>query len=127
MSAERPFHPLFPILIAGLATLGPFSIDTYLPSFPAMAEGLGVGQVVVQQTLTAYLIPFSFMMLFHGALSDAFGRKPVIVIGLAGYVIASITCALAPNMTTLLIGRAMQGLVAGAGTSISGVAVARRQ
>lgn len=119
MSSTPRYHRLLPVLIAGLATIGPFSIDTYLPSFPAMAADLGVTQLVVQQTLTAYLIPFAFMMLFHGALSDAFGRKPVILIGLGGYVIAAVACALAPNMTVLLIGRAMQGLVAGAGTSIS--------
>lgn len=118
MSAEPRYHRLLPVLIAGLATIGPFSIDTYLPSFPAMAADLGVAEVLVQQTLTAYLIPFAFMMLFHGALSDAFGRRPVILIGLAGYVIASIGCALAPSMSVLLACRALQGLVAGAGTAI---------
>jgi DHA1 family bicyclomycin/chloramphenicol resistance-like MFS transporter len=112
-------HRLLPFLIAGLATIGPFSIDTYLPSFPAMAVEMGTTEVLVQQTLTAYLIPFAFMMLFHGALSDAFGRRPVILIGVGGYVLASIGCALAPNMHVLLICRALQGLVAGAGTAIS--------
>lgn len=107
------------MLIAGLATIGPFTIDTYLPSFPAIAAEMGTTEVLVQQTLTAYLIPFAFMMLFHGALSDAFGRRPVILVGVGGYVLASIGCALAPNMHVLLICRAMQGLVAGAGTSIS--------
>lgn len=107
------------MLIAGLATIGPFTIDTYLPSFPAIAAEMGTTEVLVQQTLTAYLIPFAFMMLFHGALSDAFGRRPVILVGVGGYVLASIGCALAPNMEVLLICRAMQGLVAGAGTSIS--------
>lgn len=112
------YHRSLPILIAGLATIGPFTIDTYLPSFPAMAADMGVSQTMVQQTLTAYLIPFAFMMLFHGALSDAFGRRPIILIGLTGYVLASIGCALAPNMTVLLLCRALQGLVAGAGTAI---------
>jgi len=110
---------LLPLLIAGLATIGPFTIDTYLPSFPAIAAEMGTTEVIVQQTLTAYLVPFAFMMLFHGALSDAFGRRPVILIGIGGYVLASIGCALAPNMHVLLICRAMQGLVAGAGTAIS--------
>ena len=118
-----PFDPRharwLPLLIAGLATVGPFTIDTYLPSFPAIAADLGTSEVMVQQTLTAYLIPFSFMMLFHGALSDAFGRKPIILIGVGGYVIASLGCALATNMTMLLVCRALQGLVAGAGTSLS--------
>jgi MFS transporter, DHA1 family, multidrug resistance protein len=117
--SEIRHRRLFPLLIAGLATIGPFSIDTYLPSFPAIAADMGTTEVLVQQTLTAYLIPFAFMMLFHGALSDAFGRRPVILIGVGGYVLASIGCALAPNMHLLLICRALQGLVAGAGTSIS--------
>ena len=108
-----------PLLVAGLATVGPFTIDTYLPSFPAIAADLGASEWMVQQTLTAYLIPFAFMMLFHGALSDAFGRKPIILIGVGGYVLASVGCALATNMTMLLVCRALQGLVAGAGTSLS--------
>jgi len=108
-----------PLLVAGLATIGPFAIDTYLPSFPAIAAEMGTTEVVVQQTLTAYLIPFAVMMLFHGAISDAFGRRPVILIGVGGFVLASIGCALATNMTMLLVCRALQGLVAGAGTSLS--------
>jgi DHA1 family bicyclomycin/chloramphenicol resistance-like MFS transporter len=108
-----------PLLIAGLATIGPFTIDTYLPSFPAIALEMNTTEVLVQQTLTAYLIPFAVMMLFHGAISDAVGRRPVILIGLAGFVIASIGCALAPNMHVLLICRALQGLVAGASTALS--------
>lgn len=110
---------LLPLLIAGLATLGPFAIDTYLPSFPDIALEMATTEVLVQQTLTAYLIPFAVMMLFHGAISDAFGRRPGILIGVGGFVIASIGCALATSMTMLLACRAMQGLVAGAGTSIS--------
>ena len=99
--------------------MGPFTIDTYLPSFPAMGRDFGVSPVLIQQTLTAYLVPFSVMMLFHGALSDALGRRPIILIGVAGYVLASIGCALAPSLGVLLACRAMQGLVAGAGTVIS--------
>ncbi len=119
MPAEIRHRPLLPFLIAGLATLGPFAIDTYLPSFPAMALEMGTTEVLMQQSLTAYLIPFAVMMLFHGALSDAFGRRPVILIGVGGFMLASIGCALATSMTMLLICRAMQGLVAGASTSIS--------
>ena len=76
-------------------------------------------EVLVQQTLTAYLIPFAVMMLFHGAISDAVGRRPVILVGLGGYVLASIGCAMADSMTMLLICRALQGLVAGASTALS--------
>ncbi|MEQ1772675.1 MAG: multidrug effflux MFS transporter [Burkholderiales bacterium] len=119
MTPEISRNRWLPLLIAGLATIGPFTIDTYLPSFPAIAAEMGTTEVLVQQTLTAYLIPFALMMLFHGAISDAFGRRPVILVGVGGFVLASIGCALATNMTLLLICRAMQGLVAGAGTSLS--------
>lgn len=117
--AEMTRRRWLPLLIAGLATIGPFTIDTYLPSFPAIAAEFGTTEMLVQQTLTAYLLPFAVMMLFHGAISDAVGRRPVILIGVGGFVLASIGCALATSMTQLLICRALQGLVAGAGTSLS--------
>ncbi len=119
MSTEFRRRRWLPLLIAGLATIGPFTIDTYLPSFPAIAAEMATTEVLVQQTLTAYLIPFAVMMLFHGAISDAVGRRPVILTGLGGYVLASIGCALADSMTMLLICRALQGLVAGASTALS--------
>lgn len=119
MSTEFQRRRWLPLLIAGLATIGPFTIDTYLPSFPAIAAEMATTEVLVQQTLTAYLIPFAVMMLFHGAISDAVGRRPVILAGLGGYVLASIGCALSDSMTMLLICRALQGLVAGASTALS--------
>jgi MFS family permease len=63
------------LLLAGLAALAPFSIDTYLPAFPAIAADLGASRLQVQQTFTAYLAPYAFMMLWHGTLSDAWGRR----------------------------------------------------
>jgi DHA1 family bicyclomycin/chloramphenicol resistance-like MFS transporter len=119
LSIEIRHRRFLPLLIAGLATIGPFAIDTYLPSFPAIALEMNTTEVLVQQTLTAYLLPFAVMMLFHGAISDAVGRRPVILVGIGGFVLASIGCALATNMTMLLICRALQGLVAGASTSLS--------
>ena len=104
-----------PLLIAGLATIGPFSIDTYLPSFPAMSDALGTTPLHVQQTLTAYLLPYAGMMLFHGAVSDAFGRRRPILAGIAGYTIASVGCALSAGIGMLLFFRALQGLLAGVG------------
>ena len=101
--------------LAGLATLGPFAIDTYMPSFPAMARSLDATTLEIQQTLTAYLIPFSFMMLFHGALTDSFGRRPVILAGLVVFTVASVGCALAQSLPQLLLFRALQGMSAGTG------------
>lgn len=118
MSISSRHSPFLPLLIAGLATIGPFSIDTYLPSFPAMADALATTPLHVQQTLTAYLLPYAGMMLFHGAISDSFGRRRPILAGVAGYALASAGCALAPSIGALIFFRALQGLLAGVGMVI---------
>ncbi len=102
-------------MLAGLATLGPFSIDTYMPSFPAMGRAFEATNLELQQTLSAYLLPFAGMMLFHGALTDSFGRRPVILVGLLLFTGASIGCALAQSLPQLLLFRALQGMCAGTG------------
>ena len=104
--------------MAGLVAIAPLSIDTYLPAFPAIASALSATPVEVQQTLTAYLLPFAFMMLWHGALSDALGRRRVILVGLGFYVLATLVCVFAGNIETLWLGRALQGMSAGAGMSV---------
>ncbi|MCX7179653.1 MAG: MFS transporter, partial [Proteobacteria bacterium] len=106
-------------LLAALAMFGPFSIDTYLPAFPAMSVSLGASQVEVQQTLTAYLLPFALMIMWHGALSDALGRRRVILVGLAVYVLASLFCVFATRIEYLWLGRALQGLSSGVGMVVS--------
>ena len=99
--------------------MGPFAIDTYLPAFPAMADDLKTTDLAVQQTLAAYMIPFAFMMFWHGPLADAYGRRKVLILGLAGFALASVVCALAPSIEWLWLGRALQGTVAGAGMVVS--------
>lgn len=113
-SAPRGLAPL----LAALAAIGPFSIDTYLPAFPAIGEALGASPVAVQQTLTAYLLTFAFMMLWHGAISDALGRRRVLLWAYALYSLASLFCAFATSIEMLWLGRALQGLSAGAGMVI---------
>ena len=110
-SAPKGLAPL----LAALATVGPFSIDTYLPAFPAMGKALAASPVEVQQTLTAYLVPFAFMMLWHGALSDALGRRRVLLWAYAIYAAASVFCVFVGSIEGLWFGRALQGLSAGAG------------
>ncbi|MEP6955878.1 MAG: multidrug effflux MFS transporter [Chthoniobacterales bacterium] len=104
-----------PWLIAALSMIGPFAIDTYLPSFREMEGSLRATPLQVQQSLTAYLLPFALMSLWHGSISDALGRRRVILVALAVLVATSIGCALAPNIHTFWIFRALQGLAAGAG------------
>jgi DHA1 family bicyclomycin/chloramphenicol resistance-like MFS transporter len=106
---------LLAAMLAGLATLGPFAIDTYMPSFPAMGRALDATPLEMQQTLSAYLLPFACMMLFHGVLADSFGRRPVILNGLAIFTVASVGCAVAQSLPQLLVFRALQGMSAGTG------------
>ncbi|PKO89491.1 MAG: Bcr/CflA family drug resistance efflux transporter [Betaproteobacteria bacterium HGW-Betaproteobacteria-10] len=106
-------------LLASLSALGPFSIDTYLPSFPEIAEKLGATQWQVQQTLSVYLLAFAVMTLWHGAISDRFGRRRVILIALGLFALASAGCAFASSIEQLWFWRAMQGITAGAGIVIS--------
>ena len=107
------------ILLALLGMLGPFSIDTYLPAFPAIAGSLHATPVEMQQTLSAYLFAFAFMTLFHGSLSDSFGRRPVVLWGIVVYTIASAGCAMSESIGQLILFRALQGLSAGAGIVVS--------
>jgi MFS transporter, DHA1 family, multidrug resistance protein len=109
----------FAILLALLSMLGPFSIDTYLPAFAGIGQSLGASPVQMQQTLSAYLLGFAFMSLFHGAISDSFGRRPVVLCGLAAFTVASVGCALAQSIGQLVFFRAMQGLSTGAGVVVS--------
>ncbi len=106
-------------LLACLGMLGPFSIDTYLPAFTGIAQSVGATPVEMQQTLSAYLFGFAVMNLFHGALSDSLGRRPVVLWGVALFTIASAGCALADHIGTLVFWRAVQGMSAGAGIVVS--------
>ncbi|WP_127996910.1 multidrug effflux MFS transporter [Piscinibacter defluvii] len=107
------------LLLACLGMLGPFSIDTYLPAFSGIARSIGATPTEMQQTLSAYLFGFAVMNLFHGALSDSFGRRPVVLWGVAVFTIASAGCALAQHIGTLVFWRAVQGMSAGAGIVVS--------
>ena len=107
------------VLLALLGMLGPFSIDTYLPAFTGIAKSLGATPVEMQQTLSAYLFGFAFMSLFHGALSDSVGRRPVVLWGLAAFTVASAGCALSQSIGQLVFFRAMQGLSTGAGIVVA--------
>jgi DHA1 family bicyclomycin/chloramphenicol resistance-like MFS transporter len=107
------------VLLACLGMVGPFSIDTYLPAFTGIAASLGATPVQMQQTLSAYLFGFAVMNLFHGALADSFGRRPVVLWGLALFTLASVGCALSQTIGQLVFFRALQGISAGAGIVVS--------
>jgi len=112
------------LILGALAMLGPFSIDTIFPAFAVMENALQVDKVAMQQTISMYLLGYAAMSLFHGPLSDALGRKPVILAGIAIFTLASIGCALSTTMTQMLFFRIVQGLSAGVGL-IVGRAIVR--
>ncbi|MFC3659859.1 multidrug effflux MFS transporter [Luteimonas notoginsengisoli] len=103
------------LLLGGLAMFGPFSIDTIFPAFDHIGAELGADKLAMQQTISIYLIAYALMSVVHGPLSDAIGRRKVIIGGLAVFTLASVGCALSRDLSTLLAFRALQGLSAGVG------------
>src|SRR4029453_2992263 len=115
-SANEPRRTwTFAALLASLSMLAPFAIDSYLPAFPSIGLEFGGPPIAVQQTLSAYLLSYAFMMLWHGALSDALGRRPIVLGGLVVYAFATLGCAIAGNIESLWLFRVLQGLSAGSG------------
>jgi MFS transporter, DHA1 family, multidrug resistance protein len=112
------------LLLGGLAMFGPFSIDTIFPAFGHIGAELGADKIEMQQTISVYLIAYALMSVVHGPLSDAIGRRKVIIGGLSVFALASVGCALSRDLPTLLAFRALQGLSAGVGL-IVGRAVIR--
>jgi DHA1 family bicyclomycin/chloramphenicol resistance-like MFS transporter len=98
-----------------LSMIAPFSINTYLPSFPEIEAEFGISRVMLTQSLAVYLLAFAISTLFWGPLADRFGRRLVILSSMAIYTLASIGCALAESADTLLLLRVVQGLTASGG------------
>ncbi|MGP9683347.1 MULTISPECIES: MFS transporter [unclassified Brachybacterium] len=111
------------LTLASLAMLGPFTIDTVFPAFTRIGAEFGGDEVALQQLVSAYLAAFAVMSIFHGPLSDALGRKKVMIGGLVIYLIGMFGCVLAPSMGTLILLRVLQGMSAGAATIVSRVVI----
>lgn len=118
VEGHRVHTPTFVVLVAGLSMLGQFAIATYLPAFSVMAQALHATPAQIQQSLSAYLLPFALMVPWHGAISDALGRRRMILAGNALFTIGSLMCAAAPSISLLYAGRALEGMSAGAGVII---------
>jgi DHA1 family bicyclomycin/chloramphenicol resistance-like MFS transporter len=102
-------------VLATLSWLGPFSIDSYLPSLLSIGHNLHASAAQTQQTMTAFLVAFAAMSLWHGAISDSYGRRRLTLICLGIFSIASLGCALAGSVQMLMFFRVLQGATAGAG------------
>jgi DHA1 family bicyclomycin/chloramphenicol resistance-like MFS transporter len=98
------------LVIGLLGAVGPFAIDMYLPALPAVAADLGASAQAVQFTLTAFFAGFGVSQLVYGPLSDRFGRKPPLYVGLAIFLLGTLGCALAPTIGALVAARLVQGI-----------------
>lgn len=98
------------LLLGLLSAVGPFAIDMYLPAMPEIARDLGASEGATAMTLTAYFIVFGLAQMIYGPMADAWGRKPPLVIGVSIFAIATVAAALAPNIESLIVARAAQGL-----------------
>jgi DHA1 family bicyclomycin/chloramphenicol resistance-like MFS transporter len=103
------------ILLTTLVALGPLSTDLYLPALPTLAQAFATDAARVQLTLSVFLAGFAVAQLFYGPLSDRYGRRPVMLFGLALYFVSSLACMLAPGIDTLILARFFQALGACAG------------
>lgn len=125
-SALRPHVPpaRLALILGALAMFGPFTIDSIFPAFGVIGAAFEVTAAAMQQTISVYLLAYALASVIHGPLSDAFGRKPVILVGVAVFLLASVGCALSSSLTELLSWRALQGVSSGVGI-IVGRAIVR--
>jgi len=111
------------VLLAAAVALGPLAIDMYLPALPLMAESLSASATQIQLTLSIYLTGFALAQLVCGPLADRFGRKPIMIGGFLLFALASIGCALAESIETLILCRFLQALGGSAGPVLGRAAV----
>ncbi|WP_412874026.1 multidrug effflux MFS transporter [Curtobacterium poinsettiae] len=127
MTTERMPRPTTTVLppivpLALIVGVSPFATDMYIPALPAIARDLGTTPGAVQLSLTAFLVAFAVGQLLVGPVSDGIGRRPMLVVGTALFALASVGCALAPDVVTLVVARVAQGL-AGAAGAVAGRAM----
>ncbi len=107
------------VLLGFMAAVGPASMDIYIPALPAIADDFGISASTTQLTVGVFLIGLGLGQIVAGPLSDAHGRRPPMVVSMAIYMVASVLCAVAPGIETLIAGRFLQGLSAAAGVVIA--------
>ncbi|WP_437687640.1 multidrug effflux MFS transporter [Sorangium sp. So ce176] len=117
--ATRKSPGFLALILGALTALGPLSIDMYLPSLPTLQRELGTTASAVQLTLAVYFAGLGLGQLAYGPLTDRFGRKRPLYVGLALYVVASIGCALAPNVRSLIALRFLQAVGGAAGQVVT--------
>ena len=99
-----------PFILGAMAAIGPFSIDMYLPALPMLGEALGSTAGAAQTSLAVFFLGMALGQIFYGPIADRHGRRLPLFIGLGVYTVASLACALAPNIESLVIARLLQAL-----------------
>jgi DHA1 family bicyclomycin/chloramphenicol resistance-like MFS transporter len=116
---KAPPLALLVVILAALTAFSPLSVDMYLPSFPQIAADFGVSVARVELSLATFFFGLAFGQMLYGTATDRFSRKFPLYVGLSIYCLASIACAFAPNVETLIILRLFQALGACAGIVIA--------
>ena len=109
----------FVLILGALSAFGPLAIDFYLPAFPAMAQAFATDEQHIQTTLAAYFLGLSIGQLAYGPVADRFGRRKPLLFGVTLFTLASLACAYAPNLDTLIVARFVQALGGCAGMVLS--------
>ena len=109
----------FVLLLGALVAFGPLAIDLYLPALPAIGAGLSASAETVQLSITVFLAGFSLGMLFYGPISDRYGRRTVMLTGIALFSLASLGCMLATSVDQLIAARFVQALGGGAASVLA--------
>ncbi len=107
------------LILGALSAFGPLAIDFYLPAFPAMAQAFATDEKHIQATLAAYFLGLSIGQLAYGPVADRFGRRKPLIFGVTLFTLASLACAYAPNLDTLVLARFIQALGGCAGMVLS--------
>jgi len=116
-SPRPPRFPGWLLLVGAISAIGPFTIDMYLPGFPAIEREFA--EQGVERTMAAYLVGITLGQLVYGPISDRFGRKPPLYFGFVLYALGALGCALSSSMTMLIAMRVLQALGACAGLVVS--------
>jgi MFS transporter, DHA1 family, multidrug resistance protein len=119
LTAPSAVRRALPTLLLLLTVFGPISMDLYLPALPALTQDLGAVTSVAQLTVTACLIGLAAGQLIAGPLSDRFGRRGILLIGIVAYIVTSLLCAVSPTVELLIAARFVQGLAGGVGIVIA--------
>lgn len=106
-------------LLVALGSFGSLTMSIYTPVMPSVGADLGAGSDSVKLTLTTYMLGFAVGQLFYGPLSDRYGRRPVLLVGVSFFIVTTLACSLAPSIGSLIGLRVLQGLGAASGAVLS--------